>query len=312
RELQSVGAANILAGAAGSPVGFHAVGLSLLSFRIGARGTLAGLLSVVVCALMLFFGPRLLSLLPASLIGGLLIFLGLSLLLGWVWDGWFKLTRADYSLVILIMVVLVTMGFLPGVAAGLIVSSTLFLAKYSRVNVIKQATSGVLCPSNVSRSPSQQRALDEEAKRIYVLKLHGFIFFGTAYSLLNQIRDRVEQQDEHPLRYIVLDFRLVTGLDSSAVHSFSRMLDLAKATDMILVMTHLSDELQAQFDRSGFLKGSDDHVKVFPDLDHGLEWCEDELLLETDRTLIEDTVSLEDQLQAHMPVDTDLSFCHHF
>ena len=49
--------------------------------------------------------------LPVRLIlGGLLMFLGLSLLTDWVVDGWGRLSRGDYTVVILI---LLTVGFMP-------------------------------------------------------------------------------------------------------------------------------------------------------------------------------------------------------
>ena len=69
--------------------------------------------------------------------------------------------------------------------------------------------------------------------RIHVIELEGFLFFGTAYQLLEAVKARLEDQDAPKLRYLVLDFRLVRGLDSSAMMSFSRVLNLAQGEDFL-------------------------------------------------------------------------------
>ena len=65
-------------------VGYHALSLSTLSYRIGARGRLPGLVAGAVCAVMLFAGSALLAFFPKPILGGLLFFLGLDFLVEWV------------------------------------------------------------------------------------------------------------------------------------------------------------------------------------------------------------------------------------
>jgi SulP family sulfate permease len=66
-------------------------------------------------------------------------------------------------------------------------------------------------------------------------------------------------------------------LDSSAVLSFVKGRQLAEAQGIILVLTHISEKIQHQFELGG-LSEDDEGVRIFPDLDHGLEWCEEQLL----------------------------------
>jgi len=52
------------------------------------------------------------------------------------------------------------------------------------------------------------------------------------------------------------------------------------------VLTHVPTLIEQQLQRGGFLDSEDDPgqgleqapIQVFPDLDRGLEWCEDEIL----------------------------------
>jgi SulP family sulfate permease len=278
RELQAAGLANILSGLGGGMVGYHWLSLSTLSYRIGARGRLAGLVAGAICAVMLFAGSALLAYFPVPTLGGLLFFLGLDFLVEWVIAAWFKLSRADYAVVLLILAVIGATDFLIGVGVGLVAMIILFVLNYSRINVVHHALSGAEIKSNVERFAYHRRVLTEQLGRhIYILELQGFIFFGTANALLEQIRARVADTELPPVRYIVLDFRRVTGLDSSAVLSFVKGRQLAEAQSITLVLAHTSEKMQQQFELGG-LSEDDERVRVFPDLDHGLEWCEEQLL----------------------------------
>ena len=133
RELRAAGIANLLSGLGGGMVGYHALSLSTLSYRMGARGRLPGLVAGAICAVMLFAGAALLAFFPRPLLGGLLFFLGLDFLVEWVIAGWRKLSRADYAVVLLILVVIGATDFLIGVGVGLVAMIVLFVLNYSRI-----------------------------------------------------------------------------------------------------------------------------------------------------------------------------------
>jgi SulP family sulfate permease len=294
RELRVAGLANALSGLGGGMVGYHALDLSTLNARIGARGRLPGLAAGAICAATLLVGSPLLAFVPKALLGALLLFLGLDFLVEWVIDGWSNLSRVDYAVVLLILVVIGATNFLIGVGVGLVATIILFVLNYSRINVVHYALSGAEIESNIRRLAYYQRALAKLGGHIYVLKLQGFIFFGTANALLEQIRTRVAEAERPPVRYIVLDFRRVTGLDSSAVLSFVKARQLAEARDITLVLTHVSEEIQGQFEWRGLYE--DKRVRVFPDLDHGLGWCEDQLLKTEQVTMKKVPATLHEQL----------------
>jgi SulP family sulfate permease len=295
-ELRAAGFANLLSGLGGGMVGYHALSSSTLSHRMGARGRLVGLVAGAMCVLLLMAGSGLLAIFPKAILGGLLLFLGLDFLVEWVIDGRSKLPRADYAVVLLILVVIAATDFLIGVAVGLVAMIILFVLSYSRINVVHHALSGAEMRSNVERCAYHRRVLTEQLGRhIYILELRGFIFFGTANALLEQIRARVADTEQPPVRYIVLDFRRVTGLDSSAVISFVKGRQLAEAGGIILALTHLSERIRHQFEQGG-LSEDDTGLRIFPDLDHGLEWCEEQLLQIEQVTTLHVPVTLAAQL----------------
>jgi len=75
----------------------------------------------------------------------------------------------------------------------------------------------------------------------------------------------------------------VTGVDSSAVVSFVKALSLGEAAGSEVVFTAASDPVRAQLARGGVVE-VEGLVSFEPDLDRGLQRCEDALLSAPDLT----------------------------
>jgi len=164
----------------------------------------------------------------------------LSFLIEWLYDAWFKISKADYVIVLLILFVIGVRGFLDGVGTGLVIAVILFVVKYSGIDVVKQALSGANSTSNVDRPIDHRKLLREKGEGLFILRLQGYIFFGTAHNLYRRVRDRAEDPGLPNIHYVVLDFARVTGLDSSAEFCFLKMLQLADSRDIKLVFTQMT------------------------------------------------------------------------
>jgi SulP family sulfate permease len=277
RELRAAGTANLLSGLGGGMVGYHTLSTSILSYRLGGRNRVVGILAGLFCGLMLFTGPKWLALFPKAILGGLLLYLGLGFLDEWVIRGRKKLLPLDYIVVVSILVVIAATDFLIGVAVGLGATIILFVINYSQVKIIRHAHSGADLRSNVERSDFHRRKLKELGGHLQILELQGFIFFGTANSLFAKIKSRLTDPQQEPPSYFLLDFSRVSGLDSSAVFSFIKCRQIAEAHKTTLALTNLSNQISRQLEVGGLFKDAA-RILVFPNLDHGLEWCEEQLL----------------------------------
>jgi SulP family sulfate permease len=296
RELRTGGVANLLSGLLGGMIGFHDLPYTALNYSVGARGRLAGIVAGLVCLVLLLIGTSLLAYVPKPLLSGLLFYLGLNFLDEWVVQGRKRLGRVDYGVVLLMLFIIALTNFLVGVGIGLILTIIIFVVNYSRTNIFHHTLSGAEVSSNVERNAYQRRALSALGRQIYILELEGFIFFGTANSILEHIRARLHDPDEEELLYLILDFRRVTGLDSSAVFSLTRVKDLADTHGFTLVFTHLSASNRAELEHSGL--AINERILFYDDLDHGLEWCEEQLLGTNMATLKLIPFILEAQLDA--------------
>ncbi|APR75663.1 Sulfate transporter [Minicystis rosea] len=104
RELRVTGVANVVLGLVGGVPGYLSLSESTLNHKVGAKSRAPGLIAGGLSLLALLAGPATLAYFPKPILGGLLLFMGLSFLLETVYDAWFRLPRLEYGLVILILV----------------------------------------------------------------------------------------------------------------------------------------------------------------------------------------------------------------
>lgn len=286
-ELKTNGAANVVAAPLGGLVGCIALSRSLLNFKAGATSRISGMAAALFCACVLLLGTSSIGYFPRPILGGLLLYLGLSLLIEWVYDGWFRLSRFDYLLVVSIIVIIAVFGFLPGVGVGFVAACILFAFNYSRINVVKHELSGNSCHSNVQRSYREQKLLSEQGREIAILRLQGYIFFGTAYNLLVHVYGLLHTAGRRPARYLILDFTFVSGLDSSSVMVFSKMRQFAEANSLCLIFVHVNPATYKMLQEGGCFElmlpsetsPQAAHCRrLFSDIDYAIEWCENEIL----------------------------------
>ena len=289
KELRLTGYSNILAGIAGTPAGYLTLNETSLAYNIGSRSRLPSIIVAVFCGIALLIGAQALSIFPKVILGGLLLNLGLEFLVEWLVDTWKRLHKSDYLVIVLILIVIGTVGFLEGIVIGLLMSIVLFVINYSKVEVVKYELTGKTFNSNVERSEYLRKILDDNGDQIFILPLQGFIFFGTANKLLQRILDRIESDTSNSMKYLLSDFRQVTGMDSSAVNSFNKLKIMAENHQFEILLCGLDQDINEQLLIEGIIPDDSNIIQTFVDLDHGLEWCEEQII----QTVLKDSGDLD-------------------
>ena len=305
RECAVNGMANAVSGVAGGGiVGYHAPASSSLVEIMGVYGRLVGLFLALMFGLTLAFGSALFSLVPRFLPAGLLMFFGLQFMKDWLLESWFKLPRQDYLTVLIIALATALFGLLSGIAVGTVVAILLFLVEYSRIDVIKQELSGGVHRSNVDRSYAENQFLQVEGESILIMRLQGFVFFGTAYRFYEHIRSLIADEERGALAYLILDFKAVRGFDVSTINDFKKLKRLADRNDISLVISDLLPHLQQLLEVGGIIEADAHGSQLFDDLDHALEWCENTMLAGVCHLTAGDQVTVVQQLSQHAMIDS--------
>jgi SulP family sulfate permease len=273
RELNVTGIANMLTGAFGGYTGCISISRTILNFNGGGTGPLAGLTVAAISLLMLIFAPALLGYMPKFVLGGLLIYLGADQLHKWIIQSRRRLSPTDYLSLLAIVVIIVGWGFIAGILIGVVIGCTTFALSASRIDSIKFSFDGSEYRSSLDRSREQLAVLSAHGGSIQGLNLQSYLFFGSANRLYQHVKALLVRHPE--CKFLMFDFKLVTGIDSSAAYSFAQIKRAAHDRGIKLVLVHLQAVTEKALRSSEFISPD---VNVMPELDHALEWCENEII----------------------------------
>ena len=144
-------------------------------------------------------------------------------------------------------------------------------------SVIRRFYRGDRVRSSRLRTAEERDLLEAQGDKIAVIETQGALFFGSAEQLLRRIAEISASA-----RYVVVDFKRVHLADASARKLILRLADSMREGPTELLFAEiandgplgpLSQELAAH--------ETDRLLRVFRDVDAALEWCEDQLVLDT-------------------------------
>lgn len=280
-ELKLHGYSNFFSGLAGSIQNYLVYSNSLFFMRSGGDSRLAGLELAIFTFLVMMIGPSLIGFIPVMMVGVLIFVLGFELLLEAVWQPRRKLKLLEYLTVVTIVLVMGTYDFVVGIGVGILLAFISLIFQTSRVSAVRASYSGDVVGSTVRRNPTQQHYLRQVGRQINIIKLSGYLFFGTIVSVEDRIRALIadEEFNRRPIKFLILDIWLVTGVDYSAAEVFNTISRLLNGRDIELVVSGADPERGLGRSLRAVGLGEDGiEVKLLPDLNSALEYCENELL----------------------------------
>jgi SulP family sulfate permease len=242
KELKVVGIANIVGGALGGGVNFPALSASLLGKQMKVHSRWIGYISYSLIFVFLIVGPAVLEYVPKPILGALLLCMGVSLLDEWLIKGFKKFSRIDYLIIFSITLIMSIIGYLSGVAVGLMLCLTFFVWNYSQLKIITLELNDVDFRSSVDRSQAVVALLDQYGHQIKYLKIDGFLFFGSVYS----IYERIQLLSKSGVNTFILDMSKVKAIDSSALSVINKIDLFCKENSCEILISRLKSSLKDQ------------------------------------------------------------------
>jgi sulfate permease, SulP family len=281
RELLAHGVSNALSGMFGSIQNYLVYTNSLLFIDSGGNSRLAGILLAICTAGILFIGPVIIGYIPIMVVGALIFLLGIDLMKEALVDPWGRVHRLEYITILIIVVTMGAWDFVVGIFVGIVLACVNFVVQTSRKSAVRATYSGETANSTVRRPPVQLKFLKEAGQQTYVIKLAGFLFFGTIVGVENRIRALLAEDAFHdrPIRYLILDLAHINGVDFSAAEAFTRICRLLKKRDVLMIVSgvDIKGEVGNSLSSVG-LFGDENEVELFENLNQALEYCENDLL----------------------------------
>ncbi len=301
-EFRAAGIANICAGAGGSITGCQSFILSLACRRFGEDTPWIGIVVAAVLSLSLFFGTGAMELLPMSIIGGVLFFIGSDLINTWLVKARKRLSWADYGIIVLICFAITVFGFIEGVGVGMLATLVMFAFRLSREEIVVEEFTARQRTSTRIRSVPDRALLLDRSGRLQGYRLDGYLFFGSVYRLIDQLKQPMGA-DPRPI-CIILDFSAVSGCDLSAVTCLCRFARFVNSIGTQLVICAASEPIQKSL-RNNLPLEDRDAIRFEADLDHALERGEDAVLAKANEELAQAAGDSRGQLLARVASDLE-------
>ncbi|KAL1504372.1 hypothetical protein AB1Y20_010778 [Prymnesium parvum] len=281
KELQLAGIANILSGACGGLVASHsASNVSVLRQARSTNRRAAGVTQLLTAGVLLSGWP-LMNILPRFVLGGLLMALGAQMCFDWLWRARRRVNLSGVAVLYGMFALALACGLPQAIFAALLAAVLSSHVRMAQLNVLKYHLTARTYHPQISRPLHVQTFLHKHGGAVHLLGLEGFLFEGTAAKLLRYVLETAERSPE--LRFVILDLKLVQGVDPSASELLGRLSRQLLYRQTRLVFANLQPSLVPMCLQHAGIRDGDTAQgagKVFPSVDSALEWCEDELLLQ--------------------------------
>jgi MFS superfamily sulfate permease-like transporter/CRP-like cAMP-binding protein len=191
-ELKTVGLSNVISGLLGGYTGSYIFSQTIFTSRTNVHSRIVGVV-VIVSEIALFLLPiSIMSYVPKFFFAATLIFIAIDLLTEWLYLMYYKLLFREYMLVIITLGLIVSFGLQFGMVLSIVVAGIGFVWSYSRTS--KRSVTRVVRQSNVLAPADDRLRMQQAHREIVTLTIHGYVFFGSAKRIVNDVFKNVHVQ----------------------------------------------------------------------------------------------------------------------
>ena len=230
RVLLVQGCANMVGGLLGALPAAPSISRISLAHQLGATTRAALGFSALFALLMMVFGAQFLHLVPLSVVGMLMCFLGWTMVDAWTWrqvrkglslkslePSLRRQVKSNLFVMGVVIVVALSGHLISGMLIGALLAMFLYIRDHGR-SIIGKSYSGNHRHSVVMRPEHEGHFLEQHGQCIEVIELGAPIVFGTADRLYNRM-----QNLRHGVQHLVLDFHRVRSIDDKGARILCRL-----------------------------------------------------------------------------------------
>lgn len=280
----------LVAGLVGGISVAPSVGASMTLFHLGAEGMEPQFGSVILLCFLYFTNFSVVQYIPKPAFSSLMVLAGLDMLRTWLVESYFKTkAKAEWMVAPLLVAMAFIVGFLNAVFLGVALSSFLFIGSFYNVGTVKFVGNGLTLRSTVERGYPETTWLFENGDWIQILVLQNYLFFGNCQSVQHYVSTMFDDRSDAesaaagvvlpPIpKHLIIDFTLVTGMDTSAVDLFSEIIALCQEHKCQLYLAGLSPLLKGVLTYAGIRPTATRPFGWALDLESALAKAEDKLI----------------------------------
>ena len=232
KELIGQGIGNFFAGLFGGLVGAGATMRTLVNVNSGGRTKIAGMIhSLFLLAILLGLG-RYVKFVPLSVLAGILITVGISIIDYKGLKDLTKIPRADAVVLITVFLLTVFVNLLIAVGIGMIIACVLFMKRAGDLVESGYQSDAISVFDKESPWEDENELTDEMRSKIYIQRLNGPVFFGS----INRFQE-VMQTIPDSAKIVIIRMRLVPFMDQSGLYAMETAIKDLQKKGITVLMT---------------------------------------------------------------------------
>ena len=188
RELQTVGVSNLCSGLLGGYTGSYIFSQTIFTMRRGVHNRVCGLLVAAIELLVVALPISVTSYIPKFFFGALLVLIGVDLMTEWLIMGRKKMAGHEYMVCVATFMAIQAMGIEIGMGIGILLAMIMFVVTYASLPSVVISASN---RSKVARNFDDKRVLVDSKGKLVTVSLNGYIFFGAAVKILEEVKNHV-------------------------------------------------------------------------------------------------------------------------
>ncbi len=275
RELVGQGIGNSIAALFGGLPGAGATIRTVVNIQAGGKTKLSGMISgVLLFVILIMLGP-LASKIPAAVLAGILITVGIGVM---DYKGLKALPTMERSAKVILLTVLILTVFwqlVYAVAVGLVLASAVFLKRMSDISAKN------LTVSTLSKIETNEPLWEDESKvspeireKVMFKHLNGPLFFGVVThfkTLVSNLND---------IHLLVIRMERVPYMDLSGFFALENVIEDMRNQDVVVAITGCNDQVMKMFERMKAIPSLLPEHLVFKDFEDCRLWMREILAKE--------------------------------
>ncbi len=266
RELVGQGVGNIVAGCFGGLPGAGATMRTLVNVNAGGKTRLSGIIHGILLLFVLIGLGAFAEQIPLAVLSGILVTVGIGIIdykgIGHIRS----IPKADAWVMVIVLLLTVFVDLIQAVAAGLILSSVLFMKKMG-----DQIGNELKVHSLKDEIKGKYEFHDDISEKIYIKHFDGPLFFGFARSF----KDAAEKLPD--IKMVVLRMNDVPHIDQSGLYAIEEVISTLEKRSIQVVITGLKKQPKRMLRRINVVPGLLSERNLFPTFKDFIVWLTEEV-----------------------------------
>ncbi len=263
RELVGQGIGNMIAGCFGGLPGAGATMRTLVNVNAGGKTRLSGVIHGLLLLLILVGLGAFAEQIPLAVLSGILVTVGIGIIdykgIGHIRS----IPKADAWVMVIVLGLTVFVDLIQAVAAGMILSSILFMKKMGdqigselKVHPLREEMGTEIFSNDIS-------------EKIYINHFDGPLFFGFARSF----QEAAEKLPD--IKMVVLRMNDVPHIDQSGLYALEEVISVLSKRSIQVIITGLKKQPKRMLHRINIVPGLLSERNLFPTFEDFISWLKE-------------------------------------